>query len=124
MKTSDREWEDESAAKEDIAIYRQRSVYANRRQRIMSADVVALPSSDVCRLRSLYTAKSEFANDSKEIKVPNTCAVDRRLCESIAPLTPPPPPPPPRQQIEPKALFEIEAFEKLIEDYFRRKKFI
>lgn len=96
---------------------RSRSETASRKYRAMSAGVVANPTStSVKSLRRLYTGRSEFFDvDDEPIQSSAPAAagpsVTNELTSGIAEKKP----------IDPKVLYEIDRFESLIQNYFKKK---
>ena len=88
----------------------------NRKYRTISADVVALPSTTVQNLRRLYTGRSEFY-DVDEVPVKESAIKTKmKIPEEVDE------PPTVSSPIDPRAMAEIDRFESLIKDYFRRKQ--
>lgn len=96
---------------------RSRSDAHNRKYRAMSAGVVAASTSTtVQNLRRLYTGRSEFYDHDDEPIVQQAKSKSTRASHNdLVPAKPTVP-------IDPKTLEEINLFENLIKNYFRKKQ--
>jgi hypothetical protein len=93
-----------------------RELHRSRRFRAMSADVLALPSETVQGLSVFYTGTSDFSDENVSQSSPPAELNDKQLKTELQESVPP------DHNINPKALQEIAAFEKLIENFFKSKQ--